>query len=373
MRRILIAPDSFKGSLTAVEFCRIGAQVIKHHWPDIEVIERPLSDGGEGFVAAITESGQAERRVVDSLDPLARPIQATFGWQADRQTAMIEMAQASGLPLISKQERDPMQASTYGTGLVIKAALELGARTIILGLGGSATNDGGAGALQALGIELSDDKDQPIKPGVQGLLKLDKIGHIPAHLSNIKWHLACDVTNPLLGEQGATTVYGPQKGVTPQTHAEFEQALTKFAELIEQRTGHNITTRPGAGAAGGMAGGFMGILNAQTFSGFDLLAETIGLHQTFEQGVDLVITGEGRMDAQTRHGKLPMKLAEMAQRYDVPILGLCGQLDISAEQMPEFIALFSLIHRLTDEADAMNHTEHWLKSTLYSALKLYLH
>lgn len=373
MRRILLAPDSFKGSLTAVEFCRIGAQLIKHHWPDIEVIERPLSDGGEGFVEAIVESGQAERRSVDSLDPLGRPIQAAFAWQADHQTAIIEMAQASGLPLLSKSERDPRHASTYGTGLVIKAALELGARNIILGLGGSATNDGGAGALQALGVELLDNHVQPIEVGAQGLAQLAKIGHIPEYLSNIQWQLACDVTNPLLGEQGATAVYGPQKGVTPQTHAEFEQALTKFAELIEQRTGRNITTRPGAGAAGGMAGGFMGVLNAQTFSGFDLLAETIELAQTFAQGVDLVITGEGRLDAQTRHGKLPMKLAEMAQGYDVPILGLCGQLDIRAEQMPEFIALFSLIHRLTDETEAMQHTEDWLKSTLYSALKLYLH
>lgn len=373
MRRILLAPDSFKGSLSASEFCRISAQVINRHWPEIQVIQRPLSDGGEGFVEAIVESGQAERRLVDSLDPLGRPIQAAFAWQADSQTAIIEMAQASGLPLLSKSERDPMLASTYGTGLVIKTALELGARNIILGLGGSATNDGGAGALQALGIELLDTNGQPIEAGAQGLVQLAKIGHIPEHLSNIEWQLACDVTNPLLGEQGATAVYGPQKGVTPQTHPVFEQALANLANLIDQRTGRNITTRPGAGAAGGMAGGFMGVLNAQTFSGFDLLAETIGLHQTFEQGVDLVITGEGRMDVQTRHGKLPMKLAEMAQGYDVPILGLCGQLDISAEQMPEFIGLFSLLQRLTDEADAMQQTEDWLASTLYSALKLYLH
>ncbi|WP_038125780.1 glycerate kinase [Thiomicrospira pelophila] len=373
MRRILLAPDSFKGSLTAVEFCRIGAQVIQRHWPDIQVIQRPLSDGGEGFVDAMVESGRAERRVINSLDPFERPIQAAFAWQADSQTAIIEMAQASGLPLLSKQERDPMRASTSGTGLVIKAALELGAKRIILGLGGSATNDGGAGALQALGIGLLDKQNQPIKPGAKGLVQLAQIGEIPQELLGIEWHLACDVTNPLLGEQGATAVYGPQKGVTPQTHAELEQALASFAELIEQRIGHNISTRPGAGAAGGMAGGFMGVLNAKTFSGFELLANTIGLNRTFEQGLDLVITGEGRMDEQTRNGKLPMKLAEMSQSYNVPILGICGQLNVSTEQMPEFIGLFSLVHCLTNEADAMQQTEAWLADTLYSSLKLYLH
>lgn len=373
MRRILLAPDSFKGSITAREFCRIGAQVIQRHWPDIQVIQRPLSDGGEGFVEAMLESGQATCHVVNSLDPLGRPIKAAFAWQADNHTAIIEMAQASGLPLLNKHERDPMQAGTLGTGLVIKAAIELGARRIILGLGGSATNDGGAGALQALGIQLLDQQNQPIKPGAQGLMQLARIGEIPQNLLDIEWQLACDVSNPLLGENGATAIYGPQKGVTAQTHPKLEQALAQFAHLIDQKTGHNITTRPGAGAAGGMAGGFMGLLNAQTHSGFALLANSIGLNQTFEQGVDLVITGEGRMDAQTRQGKLPMKLAELAQTYQVPILGICGQLDIRAEQAPEFIGLFSLVNRLTDEADAMQQTETWLADTIYSALNLYLH
>lgn len=373
MRKILLAPDSFKGSITAREFCRIGAQVIQRHWPEIQVIERPLSDGGEGFVEAILESGRAERRIINSLDPLGRPLQAIFAWQAERQTAIIEMAQASGLPLLTKHEQDPMQAGTYGTGLVIKAALELGAKRIILGLGGSATNDGGAGALQALGIELLDQQNQPIKPGARGLMQLATIGEIPQNLLNIEWQLACDVSNPLLGEQGATAIYGPQKGVTAQMQPKLEQALAQFAHLIDQKTGYNITTRPGAGAAGGMAGGFMGLLNAQTHSGFALLAATIDLNQTFAQKLDLVITGEGRMDAQTLQGKLPMKLAELAQSYQVPILGICGQLDIRAQQAPEFIGLFSLVHRLTDEADAMQQTETWLADTLYSALKLYLH
>ena len=372
-QRILIAPDSFKGSLTAVRFCQVATDLIQKYWPQVEVIQRPLSDGGEGFVEALTYCGKAKAKTVETQDPIGRTIKAQFGWQAETKTAIVEMAQASGLPLLKPQERDPIHASTFGTGQVIQTALDLGAKRIILGLGGSATNDGGAGALQALGIELLDAHNQPIAPGAQGLMQLAKIGDIPAHLNQVEWHLACDVTNPLLGEQGATAVYGPQKGVTPDTYPKFEQALAQFAWLIQAKTGQDISTRPGAGAAGGMAGGFMGLLNAHTFSGFDLLAQAVELEQTFEQGVDLVITGEGSMDQQTRNGKLPMKLAQMAQRYDVPILGICGQLNIEAEQMPEFIGLFSLLHCLTDETDAMAHSEYWLRSTLYSALQLYLH
>lgn len=369
----LIAPDSFKGSITATRFCQIANEVIKENWPNAQVIQQPLSDGGEGFVEAITYAQYAETKTIRATDPLGRPVDAEFGWQPDSATAIIEMAQASGLPLLSKAERDPLNATTYGTGLVIKAALELGAKRIIIGLGGSATNDAGAGALQALGVELLDQHNQPIQPGAKGLAQLAKIGEIPSALNNVEWLLACDVTNPFIGEQGATAIYGPQKGVTPQIFPEIEEALAQFSQHIEQRTGHAISTRPGAGAAGGMAGGFIGVLDAQTHSGFDLLANTIDLRSHFERGVDLVITGEGSMDAQTRNGKLPMKLAELAQRYDTPILGVCGQLKISAQQMPEFIGLFSILHQLTNEANAMAQTEQWLASTIYSALKLFHH
>ena len=371
--RILIAPDSFKGSLSAVDFCRISRELIQAHWPEIEVISRPLADGGEGFVDAILYSGLAEKQLCSSLDPLGRPIQATWAWQADSQTAIIEMAQASGLPLLQAHERDPFQASTYGTGLVIQAAIEKGARNIILGLGGSATNDGGAGALQALGVELLDPDQQPIATGAAGLAQLATIGKIPAHLEQLNWQLACDVTNPLLGELGATAVYGPQKGVTAQTLPQFERTLAHFAQLIEQRTGRTIISRPGAGAAGGMAGGFIGILNAQTESGFDLLAQAIKLEDCFAQRLDLVITGEGKLDAQTRHGKLPMRVAQMAQKYQVPTLGICGQLSVAAEQMPEFLALFSLVQGVVDEQTAFAQTPQGLQSTLYSALRLFFH
>lgn len=377
--QILIAPDSFKGSISAVEFCEIAASVISTLWPDSNVIQRPLSDGGEGFVDAFVVAGLAERVSVETLDPLGRAIQADFAWQATTQTAIIEMAQASGLPLLAGDERDPLNASSFGTGLVIKAAIDLGAKCIILGLGGSATNDGGAGALQALGVELLNAKGKPIGLGGAGLSELDHIAAMPAHLHQIEWQLACDVTNPLLGEQGATTVFGPQKGVNADNFSQLENGLAQFARVIEKDLACQIADLSGAGAAGGMAGGFIGVLNAQTQSGFDLLAKASALEALFEpslelmddQRIDLVITGEGRLDAQTRMGKLPMRVAQMAQQHGVPTLGVCGQLAINPAELPEFIALFSLVQGIVDEQTAMQHTPQWLENTLYSALRLF--
>ncbi|UQB42399.1 glycerate kinase [Thiomicrospira microaerophila] len=371
MKRILIAPDSFKGSLSAVEFCQIANHLIQHYWPEVEVIERPLSDGGEGFVDAFVYAGLAERKQVETLDPLGHSIQADFAWQAESHTAIIEMAQASGLPRLTPSERNPLHASSYGTGLVINAALQLGAQRVILGLGGSATNDGGAGALQALGVELLKSDGEPIQQGGAGLVDLAGIGCVPTNLKQIDWQLACDVTNPLLGELGATRVFGPQKGVTPKNHALLENGLAQFAKRIEQDLGRAMADRPGAGAAGGMAGGFIGVLNAQTQSGFDLLAQATQLEAVFQTPLDLVITGEGKLDAQTRMGKLPMRLAQLAQRYQVPTLGICGQLAVSPSDLPEFIGLFSLVQGIVDEKTAMQHTPQWLQNTLYSTLRLF--
>jgi len=374
MSRILIAPDSFKGSLSAITFCRICQQIIQEHWPSTQIIARPLSDGGEGFIDAFCYANLAEKIQVDTLDPIGRKITASYGWQAENQTAIIEMAQASGLPLLTKSEQNPLTASTWGTGLIIKAAIERGARKIVLGLGGSATNDAGAGALQALGIALLNNAGYPIEQGGSALNNLAMIGEIPTALLDIEWLLACDVTNPLTGPDGATAIFGPQKGLQPDQFEVLEKGLTQFATVIKQQMGTSIISRAGAGAAGGMAGGFIGLFNAKTQSGFDLIAEATGLTTLFtkpDQPIDLVITGEGKLDMQTRQGKLPSRIALLAKDYQVPTIALCGQIDVNPQEVDEFLAIFSLVPGLVDESTALEKAPQWLAQRLLSALKLF--
>lgn len=371
--RILVAPDSFKGSLTAVAFCQIAREVIEAHWPHLSVLTRPLSDGGEGFVDALVDGGVAQRCSSVALDPLGRPLQADYAWQPQTATAYIEMAQASGLPLLAPTERDPWCASSYGCGQVIAQAIERGAQNIVLGLGGSATNDGGLGALQALGVELLDKQDRPIERGGKGLAQVAKISKVPEHLLTLTWQLACDVTNPLLGTEGATAVYGAQKGVNAQLYPQLEQGMSNWAQVLQAYASDKVADWPGSGAAGGMAAGMMGVFNAKVRPGFDVLADATRLEDCFSQGLDLVITGEGRMDAQTSRGKLPLRVAQLAKRYHVPVLGLCGQLDICASRQDDFTALFSLVNGVQDEASALARTEQNLRDSLYSAINLLRH
>lgn len=368
---VLLAPDSFKGSLSAIEFCDIANRVIQSHHPQAQVISRPMSDGGEGFVDSFVFAGLAEKQTLWTSNALGRKTKAQFAWQEQTKTAMIEMAQASGLPGIRPEERNPLQTHTYGTGQIIQAALELGAKKIVLGLGGSATNDGGAGALQALGIALHDAQGKEINLGGQGLCNLAQIGDIPAHLLEVEWQLACDVTNPLLGEHGATAVFGPQKGVTEQNFDILENGLKNWAQAITAKTGKEIAEIPGSGAAGGMAAGFIGLLNAQVSPGFEILNQTLQLDTLLEsQSIDWIITGEGRMDLQTRYGKLPMRIAEMGLKHKIPTIGICGTLQCAPEDLPEFQALFSILNAPMHEIEAFQQTPQMLHDTLSSLFRL---
>ncbi|MDY0137381.1 MAG: glycerate kinase [Thiomicrospira sp.] len=371
--RLLIAPDSFKGTLSAVRFCQIAAHEITRHWPHIEIIQRPLSDGGEGFIDALVHSECAQAQYTPSQDPLGRPIQAQFAWQSATRTAFIEMAQSGGLTLLPGEQRNPLHTTTYGAGLLIQAALDLGAQTIVLGLGGSATHDGGAGALQALGIALLDKQQQPIAPGAQGLLSLHHIGPIPAPLRQIRWQLACDVTNPLTGPHGAAYTYAKQKGAQDSDLPQLDHALAHFARQIHHHHGRDVAHLEGSGAAGGMAAGFIGLLNAESQPGFNLLAHHLQLVPLFQQGLDLVITGEGRIDAQTAHGKLPWRLANLAQSYQVPTLALAGEVAIDPERHPEFLALLSLCQGPSSLDTASAQVENWLRANLTAALRLFFH
>lgn len=369
--RVLLAPDSFKGSLSAIQFCEIATQVIQNIQPDALVISRPMSDGGEGFVDSFVFAGLAEKQSLWTSNALGRKTKAAFAWQAESKTAIIEMAQASGLPQIRPEDRNPLQTHTYGTGQMIQAALDLGAEKIILGLGGSATNDGGAAALQALGIPLLNSKGKPVGLGGQVLTQIRAIGDIPAHLLKIEWQLACDVTNPLLGDLGATRTFGPQKGVTELNFETLEKGLANWATLIESTTGRQVKDVPGAGAAGGMAAGFIGLLNAQVTPGFDILNERLKLESLVSaEHFDYILTGEGRMDEQTRFGKLPMRIAELGLKHGVPTIGICGSLQCSPADLPEFKALFSIMNKPMSEMEAFQHSSLLLKDTLTSVIKL---
>ncbi|MDG4813129.1 glycerate kinase [Hydrogenovibrio sp. 3SP14C1] len=357
-KTILVAPDSFKGSLSAVSFCRIAEKVGKAYPNNINIISRPMSDGGEGFVEALIYAELAEVKTVVVQDPLGRATTAKFAWQPETKTAIVEMAQASGLPLLAAYERNPLKASTYGTGQVLNAAMDLGAEKIILGLGGSATNDGGAGALQSLGFAFLDRQGDSISLGGEALISLSKIikkspGLVETKrkpIDEIEWVIACDVSNPLLGEQGATTVFGPQKGVDEQSHQTLENGLARLAEVLKEDWGQDIKDLPGAGAAGGMAGSFVGLLNAQLVSGFDLLSELLRLEELFQShSIDLVVTGEGKMDTQTQFGKLPNRIAQLASRYHVPAVGVCGRLETSVDALNAFMDL-RCIHEGVEEA-----------------------
>lgn len=368
----LIAPDSFKGSLSAVTFCEIAQSVILQRFPEAQVWLRPLSDGGEGFVESVVYAGLAKPQTVSTLDPLHRPIQARFAWQAQERTAFIEMAQASGLPLLTSTERNPLKTSSYGTGEVIQKAIQMGAKKIIIGLGGSATNDGGVGALQALGVPFYNHTGEKIdfrQTGAEGLLRLHKVGSVPEHLKSIEWVLAADVTNPLLGEKGATAVFAPQKGATEAMQSILEAGLGILAEKIAQKFQIQVANRPGSGAAGGFSAGFMGILQASLHPGFDLLSQALQLPQLIQHyPIQLVVTGEGRIDEQTLMGKLPFRLAKLVktQSSQPPVcIGVCGQLEVGA--LPYFDALYC-IHpiekRETDWKTLVSLTPERLEQTL---------
>lgn len=375
-KTILLAPDSFKGSLSATDFCRIAEQAGQHLKESVDFISRPMSDGGEGFVEAIAYAGLAERHQRIVQDPLGRPVNATFGWQPETATAIVEMAQASGLPRLSNAERDPMTASSYGTGQLLAATIEMGAKKIILGLGGSATNDGGSGALRALGFRFLDAQGEELPLGGGALQNLHAIdcspGLVISDLEAIEWVMACDVSNPLLGEQGATAIFGPQKGVNATQAPILEAGLSRLADVIQSFNGVDMATLPGAGAAGGMAGGFAGLLKAQTVSGFDLLSQLLGLETILRQhSVDLVLTGEGKIDAQTRFGKLPNQVAELAAQYSVPTVGICGKLEATTQDLPAFTELHSIHETVDSEMDEerlFQLTERHLEMTLKQRL-----
>ncbi|PHX38967.1 glycerate kinase [Pseudomonas sp. NZIPFR-PS5] len=325
--KIVIAPDSFKDSLSAQSVAQAIARGLRDVWPDAELVECPMADGGEGTIEAVLAACDGEWMSNQVSGPLAEPVLAQWGWLAETRTAIIEMAMASGLQLLSLDQRDATITSTFGTGELIKAALDAGAERIILAIGGSATNDAGTGMLSALGVRLLDHDDQALPAGGLALAQLARIDltRLDPRLNSVQFEVAADVNNPLCGAQGASHIFGPQKGASPEQVLALDAALGHFAEHSAQALGRDESEYPGSGAAGGMGFAAKAYLNASFRPGVEVVADLTGLAEALE-GADLVITGEGRFDAQTLRGKTPFGVARIAQRNNVPVIVLAGTL-----------------------------------------------
>ena len=298
--KILIAPDSFKESLTALKVANAIETGFKRIFPNAEYVKLPMADGGEGTVQSLVDATQGRLIETEVTAPLGNQVKSFFGLSGEGKTAIIEMAAASGLHLVPMDKRNPCQTTSFGTGELIKQALDRGVQHIILGIGGSATNDGGAGMLQALGLRLLDKNGQSIGFGGAALSNLAEIQlvDLDPRLQHVQIEVACDVNNPLCGERGASAIFGPQKGATPEMVKELDAALTHFAKIAERDCGKQIKEQPGAGAAGGMGGGLLLLPNVQLKAGVQIVLDNLKLAEQVKEA-DLVITGEGRMDAQS--------------------------------------------------------------------------
>lgn len=347
--KIVIAPDSFKESLTALEVANAIETGFKVIYPNAEYVKVPMADGGEGSVQSLIDATEGRLIEVPVTAPLGNQTTGFLGISGDKQTAFIEMAAASGLHLVPPAQRNPLKTTSYGTGELIKKALDLGVKKILLGIGGSATNDGGVGMLQALGLSFQDNQGQEIGWGGGALADIAQISteNLDPRLNQIIIEVACDVNNPLCGETGASAIFGPQKGATPTMVTELDNGLAHFAHKVEQQLGIAIADKPGAGAAGGMGGGLLLLPNTQLKAGVQIIIEATKLSEHIKDA-DLVITGEGRMDAQSIAGKTPVGVARTAKQFNKPVIAIVGCLreDYQVVYQHGIDAVFPIIRNL---------------------------
>ena len=372
--KIVIAPDSFKDSLSAEGVANAIAQGVRDAFPDAELILCPMADGGEGTVDAILAVLPGERRRASVRGPLGTEVIAHWGWLPESRTAIIEMAEASGLQLLALKQRDASHSCTYGTGQLILEAVEAGAEKIILTIGGSATNDGGAGMLRALGVRFYDFSGSELPPGGLALAQLSQVDltHFDPRLQALHFSVAADVDNPLCGPHGASFIFGRQKGATPQQIEALDHALAHFADCCAQVLDHDLRDEPGAGAAGGMGFAAKAFLGAEFRPGVEVVAELVDLEDK-ARGADLVITGEGRCDAQTLRGKTPMGVARLAQRHGVPVVILAGTLGEGYQALYEhgIDAAFAIVSGPMTLADACADAPRLLRERARDVVRLW--
>lgn len=372
--KFVLAPDSFKESLMASEVCRAMEEGIRMVFPLAEIIKIPMADGGEGTVEALVTGTQGEYYYKEVQGPLPHQrIKAKFGLLGDKQTAVIEMAEASGLALLNSQERNPLLTSTHGTGDLILAALDLGVQEIILGLGGSGTNDGGAGMAQALGVRFTDKAGQEIAMNGGNLKQVYKIdmSSIDPRIWQTSIRGACDVRNPLVGPEGAAAIYGPQKGANPNMVRELDENLSYFAQVIAKELNKEVQNIPSAGAAGGLGGGLLAFTSAKLESGIDLIIEKLALEEAIKNA-DYVWTGEGRIDSQSRFGKLPYGIARLCKANNIALIALAGSLGQGSNQLFQdgITALFSIMQEPTELDQALKQAYENIKKTSENIARL---
>lgn len=332
--RVLITPDKFKGSLTATEVACCIKQALLAYQPTLETTLRPIADGGEGTAEVLTTATNGQLRTVRVNDPLFRPVDATYGISGDGKTAFVEMAQASGLSLLKLKERNPLLATTFGTGELIRDAIGRGVQEVVLCIGGSATTDAGMGMAAALGYEFLDKANAPLHPIGQSMRFVNRIrrASLDIDLRSVQFRVACDVENPLFGPNGAASIYGPQKGATAKMVKELDKGLQTIANVLKRDFGIDEADKPGSGAAGGLGYGARVFLNATFQNGFDLVSEMLDIGGEISR-TDLIITGEGSLDMQTLEGKVIAGLARLAKSHQVPVIAFCGRLALNQGQL----------------------------------------
>ncbi|NNE38736.1 MAG: glycerate kinase, partial [Gammaproteobacteria bacterium] len=336
---IILAPDSFKGSMTSRQAAEAMASGIRRVFPKAKCVNFPMADGGEGILEVLVAATKGKYHYKKVMGPDKKPVRAKYGITGDGKTAIIEMAQASGLTLLDKHSRNPLKTTSYGTGELILAAANKGVKKIILGIGGSATNDAGAGMAQALGVNFFNQNGRVFKTPLSGgklgdVAKID-CSDISPLISKVTISIACDVTNFLCGKQGASHIFGPQKGATPEMCNLLDENLKTFGRLIEQSLGIDVLTLEGGGAAGGLGAGLVAIAGAELERGIDIVIKASGIEKQIKKA-DLVITGEGRIDGQTMYGKVAIGIAKLAKHYDVPVIAIGGSLGDDANVVLDY-------------------------------------